>query len=191
MTNSKNGILLYRGTRDGFTAKAFHEKCDGKANTVTIIKTDGNYVFGGYTSAKWHSDDKYINDPNAFIFSLRRNGISISQKFMITQPQTAIAGTSFHGPYFGGSNKKGGDILIYDGSDINTGSFTKLCTSYECPSGFSVNDDLKYLAGSFDKWLTTEIEVYQILKTLQGEQNSVMKDVNFALNINPIWLTVA
>jgi hypothetical protein len=40
MTNSKNGTLLYRGTRDGFTAKSFHEKCDGKENTITIIKTD-------------------------------------------------------------------------------------------------------------------------------------------------------
>jgi hypothetical protein len=30
--------LLYRGSRDGFSAKAFHSKCDYKANTLTIIK---------------------------------------------------------------------------------------------------------------------------------------------------------
>ena len=47
----KVGNLLYRATRDGFTASAFHEKCDGKENTITIIKTNGNYVFGGHTSA--------------------------------------------------------------------------------------------------------------------------------------------
>jgi hypothetical protein len=57
MAQVKVGNLLYRATRDGFTASAFHEKCDGKENTITIIKTNGNYVFGGYTSAKWNSNN--------------------------------------------------------------------------------------------------------------------------------------
>ena len=42
-----NGILLYRATRDGFTAKSFHSKCDDIPNTVTIIKNNFNYGFGG------------------------------------------------------------------------------------------------------------------------------------------------
>ncbi len=29
--------LLYRGTRDGFGAKEFHSKCDGKSSTLTIV----------------------------------------------------------------------------------------------------------------------------------------------------------
>jgi hypothetical protein len=45
---NQQALLLYRATRDGFDASSFHSKCDGKANTVTIIKTDSNYVFGGY-----------------------------------------------------------------------------------------------------------------------------------------------
>ena len=69
MTNSSNGILLYRATRDGFESRSFHLKCDGKANTVTIIKTNGNYVFGGYTAAKWTSMGVYVNDTSA-IFSV-------------------------------------------------------------------------------------------------------------------------
>jgi hypothetical protein len=41
MTDSSNRIVLYRATRDGFTAKELkNEKCDGIENTVTIIKTD-------------------------------------------------------------------------------------------------------------------------------------------------------
>jgi hypothetical protein len=44
--------LLWRGSRDGFTAKEFHLRCDGRANTLTLIAdTDGN-VFGGFTPVK-------------------------------------------------------------------------------------------------------------------------------------------
>ena len=49
MTSFTDANLLYQATRDGFSAKAFHQKCDGYQNTLTIIKTNGNYVFGGYT----------------------------------------------------------------------------------------------------------------------------------------------
>jgi len=30
--------LLYRGSRDGFGASDFHEKCDGHSNTLTLVK---------------------------------------------------------------------------------------------------------------------------------------------------------
>ena len=46
--------LRYRGSKDGFAAKDFHSKCDGKLNTLTIIKTaDSSHFFGG--SVSWHS----------------------------------------------------------------------------------------------------------------------------------------
>ena len=83
---------MYRGSRDGFNANAFHSLCDGKANTVTIIQTDGNYVFGGYTASPWKSDDSYGNDPTAFIFSLRKNGNLVQfadQKFKVKDASTA------------------------------------------------------------------------------------------------------
>ena len=31
-------LLLYRASEDGFGADAFHSKCDGKSNTMIIIK---------------------------------------------------------------------------------------------------------------------------------------------------------
>jgi hypothetical protein len=45
--------LIYRASIDGFAASSFHSKCDNISNTVTIIETISNSVFGGYTSAKW------------------------------------------------------------------------------------------------------------------------------------------
>ena len=34
----KNGLeLIYRGSDHGFTASSFHNHCDGKSNTLTLI----------------------------------------------------------------------------------------------------------------------------------------------------------
>jgi hypothetical protein len=162
MTNSSNGTLLYRATRDGFTASAFHKKCDGKANTVSIIKTDGNYVFGGFTSAEWNENKQFIRDPSAFIFSLRRNGVSNDQKFLIKKDFIDYAIHSFkgYGPTFGG----GYDFALQSESNVITGSYSTLCHSYQCSSEDSnlLNLNKTFLAGNHKQWLTTEIEVYQI-----------------------------
>jgi hypothetical protein len=102
MTISSDGILLYRATRDGFTIQAFHSKCDGIGNTITIIKNNLNYVFGGYASSAWNSSGSYIKDPNAFLFSLRRDGVSFKDKFTIKQAKHAYNGGSAYGPTYGG-----------------------------------------------------------------------------------------
>lgn len=41
--------LLFRAYKDGFSASAFHQKCDGKSFTITIVKTTTNKRFGGFT----------------------------------------------------------------------------------------------------------------------------------------------
>ena len=50
--------LLFRASQDGFTAQAFHGRCDNKGPTVTIVKS-GNNIFGGFTENSWKS--KYID----------------------------------------------------------------------------------------------------------------------------------
>jgi len=44
--------LLFRASRDGFTAEIFHSKCDSQGPTVTILKS-GNCIFGGFTDVSW------------------------------------------------------------------------------------------------------------------------------------------
>lgn len=44
--------LCYRASSYGWSASTFHSYCDGKRDTVTIIKK-GQYVFGGYTDIPW------------------------------------------------------------------------------------------------------------------------------------------
>jgi hypothetical protein len=163
LTKSSKGNLLYRATRDGFNCEAFHSNCDGKGNTITIIKNDLNYVFGGYTSSAWNSLGDYINDPNAFIFSLRRAGVSFKDKFTVKRPEYALLGASAYGPTFGG-----GDILIRFHSNSTIGSYTNFGNSYYLPDGYTYKGNANdFLAGNYNQWTTTEIEVYQIIQTLK------------------------
>ena len=46
--------LLFRASRDGFAALAFHSKCDERGPTVTVVKSGGN-IFGGFTGNSWTS----------------------------------------------------------------------------------------------------------------------------------------
>ncbi len=158
LTKTSKGNLLYRATRDGFNSKAFHSKCDGKGNTISIIKNNLNYVFGGFASSAWNSFGYTINDPNAFLFSLRRAGVSYKDKFTVKLPQYALLGDSNYGPIFGG-----GDILILNQSNTTIGSRTNFGWSYNLPDGYTYDGNAKdFLAGNYNQWTTTEIEVYQI-----------------------------
>lgn len=68
---------IFSAKKHGFTAEAFHSKCDGKgANIVIIENTNGN-IFGGFTSISWSSDSKYHSDRNAFLFVIK-NGSSMN-----------------------------------------------------------------------------------------------------------------
>ncbi len=147
MVKVSDGNLVYRASRDGFTASAFHSRCNGIADTVTILKTNSNYFFGGYTTAKWvSSTNSMISDSSAFLFSLRRNGTSNNHKLPIIKAEKAIYGGSGYGPVFGGGN----DILILDRSDIKVGSYSDLGQSYQCPIGYSYgNENTKCFKSQF------------------------------------------
>ena len=54
--------LLYKATRDGFGAYDFHSRCDHKGATLTIYESNYGYVFGGYASISWTSEDSYRKD---------------------------------------------------------------------------------------------------------------------------------
>jgi hypothetical protein len=51
----KQFSLLWRGGRDGFSCSDFHRRCDGHANTLTVILDTKGNIFGGFTPLKWES----------------------------------------------------------------------------------------------------------------------------------------
>jgi hypothetical protein len=146
--------LLYRASVDGFTAYDFHSKCDTHSNTLTIIKTTDNYVFGGYTRALWADDYhynqcRYKDDDDSFIFSLVNN-LGKPEIFGIKDNTYAICASYNYGPTFG----NGHDIYISDSSNTNTNSYSNLGRSYK--------NSLQnfYLAGTRN-FRVAEIEVFK------------------------------
>ncbi|CAG8460320.1 3940_t:CDS:2 [Funneliformis caledonium] len=65
--------LLVRGSRDGFGPKIFHEKCDLKGPTITILKVlHSDELLGGYNPLNWeaHPEGAFHKTNKSFIFSL-------------------------------------------------------------------------------------------------------------------------
>ncbi|XP_078383750.1 uncharacterized protein LOC144666229 [Oculina patagonica] len=147
-------VLCYRASAHGWAASTFHSRCDGKRDTVTIIKK-GQYVFGGYTDIPWESSGGYTSTSNAFIFSLRNKEGLGPFKSMVTKPQYAIVRNSGFGPTFGG----GYDIRIANNANSNTNSYTNFGHSYSVPSG--VQDKKTILAGT-EYFTPDEVEVFYL-----------------------------
>ena len=47
--------LLYRSSRHGWKASKFHELCDEKGPTITVMRSYAGRVFGGFTMQNWDS----------------------------------------------------------------------------------------------------------------------------------------
>ena len=52
--------LLYRASRDGDDVMEFHKRCDEIGPNVTLVKTEKNKRFGGFTFCNWGIPQKYL-----------------------------------------------------------------------------------------------------------------------------------
>lgn len=70
---SRTGSLIYKATRDGLTVQNIHDRCDGKGETITVMKTAKGYLFGGYADVSWGSDNKnqWKASSLSFIFAFK------------------------------------------------------------------------------------------------------------------------
>lgn len=155
---SKKFILLYRATKDGFAASAFHGKCDNKGATVSIITSSEGYVFGGYAAQPWLQSSSWVRDASnkSFIFSLKNPRDGQPTKFDLNPSKNtnAIYSHSSYGPTFGG----GHDINCADDSNSNNTSYFNFPYSYDVnTSGL----DAKTFTGNAN-FTTKEIEVFQV-----------------------------
>lgn len=64
-----NFKMLYSSARDGFDSAKFHQLCDEKGATLTVVRTKDNHIFGGYASVPWSSKARHLPDEHAFLFS--------------------------------------------------------------------------------------------------------------------------
>jgi hypothetical protein len=148
--------LLYRASRDGWRVTDFHSECDNKGATVTVIKSTGGYVFGGYADVAWSSCGQWLPSSNAFLFALQYPSGVAPVKMPLTQAQhpNAMFDNSTYGPTFGGNH----DIHVADNSNSNSNSYTNAGHAYQLPAGQNAQT---FLTGARN-FQAAEIEVFRV-----------------------------
>jgi hypothetical protein len=169
-------LVLWRGSRDGFTAEEFHRRCDGRANTLTVIEdTDGN-VFGGFTPVEWESrvwNRKYGNEDNcrkgddslrSFLFTLRNPHGVPPRKLALREEMKgyAIYCDSNCCAVFGYCSSVLWQLLALDNCNCNTRSCARIGsrwrdTTYENDTRF------EYFLTRAERFSVKEIEVFEII----------------------------
>ena len=137
---------------NGSSCKDFHNYCDNKGPTLTIVKTTKKKIFGGFTPLSWENKSgiyKYDQNDQTFIFSL-----NLMKKYdMINKEKGAIYCNSSNGPNFGGR-----DFCIE--SNMKTGD-----TYANKSSNFLSNNNLELIEekGGNKKFNVEEFEVFKVI----------------------------
>ena len=168
LSHSPKWELLYRATRDGFTAKDFHQKCDNFKNTLIVIKSTSDNILGGFASMEWNStstvDSKFVHDPSAFIFSLVNKD---NKPFKALPKSTTLNGIfcdASKGPAFGERTMNIGqsDLGIFSNSNINSplNSYSYFGHGYTNSEEITGTDSAKTILAGAHKFGTVEMEVF-------------------------------
>ena len=164
--------LLYRGSRDGFKAVNFHEKCNNKGETLVIIKSNDDYIFGGYTEINWDNttwngkvgeknNARRDGNGNEFVFTLKNPHNISPSKFNMRNEwlNHSICCDVNLGPIFGCN-----DIRIENECNIRKNSFS----FYDFqPGEYCFNDTTgkkRLLFTGTKTYTVKEIEVYNIIR---------------------------
>ena len=156
-TGGKNMELLYRGTRDGMSGEAFHNKCNNKGPTICLFKNEKGYIFGGYAAIDWNSDNGvYRSAPESFLFTLTNMYDIAPTIFPNSDTKNSIYNNPRYGPIFG----TGFDIAIEYSCD--SGNYTNFPKAYKdvLGKGYSIfkGDNDSY------SFILKEIEVFKLIK---------------------------
>lgn len=138
---------IYQATVDGDTTAKFHSKVDGHSNTLIIIKSTNDKIFGAFTSLAYHSlNGQYYYDSNAFIFSLTNLEI-----YEVNKKEHSVWIGSSHSVLFG----SGHDIWLQDKCLSNSQNYSvQTCYNYKGKSN-------ALTGGSY--FTTKDYIVYQVL----------------------------
>ena len=109
--------LIFTASINGDGSNSFHKYCDGKGPTVTVVKGENGYIFGGYVTVPFSSDGQSHYDDKAFLFSLTN-----MKKFPVKIKEQAICHYTNWGPYLG--YKDHCDLAISSGCLSNKGSYS-------------------------------------------------------------------
>lgn len=154
--NKIEAKLIYRASTDGPYPKDYHTKCDNIPNTLCLIQTTKNIIFGGYANIKLCPDLYGGNrdDRNAFAFS-----VNLRKIYLPKNDEPSLHFNKYYGPIFGNNNNCCYIFLV----DRNGNFFQKGGRSCEMKNNpyngflrdYEINDGEKNFG-------IKEIEVYQV-----------------------------
>jgi hypothetical protein len=158
LLEGKRITLLWRGTEHGFSVTEFHERCNNKRNTITIIlDTDGN-IFGGFTPLPWSSRSESLRDDSnkSFLFSVKNPHNIHPIRFQLSSTYSyAIKCSPDYGPMFGGN-----DLIIHNNCNVDSKNSTEgFGTNYKNDSPIEYSST--FFTGQ-PKFTVQEIEVFEI-----------------------------
>ena len=151
---------IYKASIDGFKASDFHTKCDGKSNTLTVIKSESGNIFGGFTVKEWHSRGENVTDPSAFIFSLVNKDENPFKVICSNSGQYAICCSADLGPVFGGDDKYLQDVVIKSDSNTLKKSYSNIGFAYQHPDYQRETVKAKSILAGSCGFHIEEIEIY-------------------------------
>ena len=163
----KSSSLLFRASENDYLASKFHQMCDGKAPTITIIKSHWGNIFGGYTCIPWSSDRGLVIDKgDSFIFLIHSKRPIANHdlpKIWNYKDKGQFDQEVFHsasqGPSFGG----GSDIKI-----MNRCNGLSSSISYIYPYNYLDDiDRISFCGGTMSRqsggFFVDEYEVFQLV----------------------------
>ena len=139
--------LLYRGSENNFEPGPFHSKCDKIKGTITLVKNNKGFIFGGFTSESWEGNNILKKDDKAFCFSINHKKI-----YEVIKEKEAIKCNKNYGPVFLN------DIFGFRKYNLKDGEcyIIKACYYTGCDKDFEINGGEKELKA-------VETEIFQIL----------------------------
>ncbi|GES96377.1 carbohydrate-binding module family 13 protein [Rhizophagus clarus] len=163
--------LTLRGSRDGLTPDKFHDICDDRSCTLTIVKVKGNdQILGGYNPIEWKSERGYVATKDSFIFSFK-NGDDINDHILsrVVNENYAIFNDQTYGPSFGCTDL----ILRGDSGYCIKDSYEKQIrgASSESALHYGVSCDCCNYTIRGERWKCTSCENYDLCQVCKTKSN--------------------
>ena len=153
----RNFRLLYSATFDSNKKEDFHKCCDNHGSTIVLVETSDGRRFGGFTSLSWKSNNQWVNDPCACIFSFDNH-----KKYKLLLPQYSYYGGAGYGPHFGAGDQLG---FYNNGVDGPNGGSTGFLDSIHIPGSGTKTYDISSIEEITltNTYIMNKFEVYQVI----------------------------
>ena len=149
--NERQFRLLYSPTFDTNTKEDFHKYCDNKGSTIVLVETSNGRRFGGFTSLSWKSNDQWVNDPCACIFSFDNH-----KKYKCLSTEYSYYGGPGYGPHFGA-----GDQLGFYNNGSSTGFLDTIHTANSNSKTYDITSIEEITLTK--TYIMNKFEVYQVI----------------------------